>query len=425
MHRLAAFLLPYALLLSPHVARGDPGSEQQTGEQARNEALEARLGHLSPHERSLLSEHLERGPVGLIEFATETELPAVILATRVHAPAGQVAKLLGDPGHYPGFMPALDEVKVRTRRQRTIAYDWSWRTAVFTLRGSNVMTLYEPPEQALKRRGYRIGVRSTRGDLGKGRMMWRVYPETKDRCLLVLAMRVDMRQANYVARKLSAGGNGVNRTINISLGFVMMLSSKSKAEQKAGWEQPDPDGPLPALHPPEVELRKLAPMLRRGDLLLLEMHGQRIAQVAVVGRMGKGRERVHDVMTNPEAFGRALVQGSRAEVVSREDDGVVFEWSIPLPLVGSSGRMRLAEDGHRVSVDGVSGNLSDGRWRFQTHLFPWKEAAVVGWGRFDPADASWLLERLVSGVPWFRHGLTAGSQVMVMRSIRSRVWRRN
>ncbi|MFW6051247.1 MAG: hypothetical protein ACODAU_08740 [Myxococcota bacterium] len=375
------------------------------------EAATARLGYLSPAERKLLSPFLEQGPIALVEFAEDTELPALVVATQVRAPAREVADIVRNVEAYPRFMPALDEVRVSGNRGPTTSYEWVWRTAIFTLKGRNVMTEY--PAGRGGRRPHAFGVRSVQGDLGAGRFMWQVFPEGEDRSLLLLASRLDMRHANWIAEQLSAGGNGVNRTINLSLAFLMLLSTKAQAE--GGNLTFAPRGG----REPFLRVPRLRGLLRRGDLVLLDMRGGRLDDVRVIGRMGRSEEVVRSVVTEPENFGGALLQGSRARVVSREEDRVVFDWKIPLPLVGSSGRMRLWEQQNGVvAVDALSGGLSGGKWRFAIH--PWgHDAALVGWARFDPAKTSWLLERLVRSVPYFREGVSAASQVMVIRSIRT------
>ena len=60
-------------------------AENQTG---KVDASIARLGTLSTEERKVLAPHLAQGPVILTEFQNrQTDLPAVIYAARIHAPA--------------------------------------------------------------------------------------------------------------------------------------------------------------------------------------------------------------------------------------------------------------------------------------------------------------------------------------------------
>lgn len=403
--------LPSCLLVALALLSAAPAAHARAD---APEAATARLGYLSPRERALLSPELDQGPIALVEFAEDTELPALVVATRVQAPAARVVDIVRQVQDYPRFMPALDEVHVQGHHGPTTSYEWVWRTAVFTLKGANVMTEYPAPPSRSDR-PYAFGVRSVKGDLGAGRFMWQVYPEDDGHCLLLLASRLDMRDANWVAEQLSSGGNGVNRTINLSLAFLMLLSTKAQAEGGALHFPPKP------AHQPFLHVHRLYGLLRRGDLVFLDMQGGHLNDVRVVGRMGRTEGIVRAVVDNPENFGGALLHGSRATVVSRDDRGVTFDWEIPLPLVGSSGRMRLSNRPNGViAVDAVSGGLQGGRWRFAIHDFP-GDAVVVGWASFDPAKTSWLIERLVNGVPFFREGLTAASQIMVIRSIRTQV----
>lgn len=376
-------------------------------------AASERLVYLSATERAALAPYLDQGPITLVGFSRADDLPALIVATHVEAPARKVVDIIRNVKAYPHFMPALDSVHVQSRHGPITSYEWQWRTAIFTLEGDNVMTEYPAPAgQSV--RPYAFGIRSIKGDMGAGRFMWQVYPESPDRCLLLLASRLDMRHANWIAEQLSAGGNGVNRTINISLAFLMLLSTKAEAEGGKLHFPPKTDPP------PALQVPRLYRLLMRGDLALLDMRGGSLDDVRVIGRMGRPKSVVHAVITRPENFGGALLHGSTAKVVSRGADGVTFDWDIPLPLVGSSGRMRLKDqDDGVVAVDAIAGALSGGRWRFAIHMMG-GDSVVVGWAQFDPGKTSWLLKRLVEGIPYFREGLSAASEVMVIRSIRDR-----
>ncbi len=197
----------------------------------------ARLRALLPAEREVLMPHLDDGPVMLTEFSNEqTELPAITLMARIHAPAALVADVVSHPENYGAFMPALDEVEVRTRQGLQVAYSWHWTVAIFTLRGDNVMTVY-PGHPT---RGHLIEVTSTNGDLGVGRFLFRIYPETPDSCVLVFATRIDMRDANYLSQQMASGGNSVNRTINIALSMTMLLPPWTRPSGATATPRPRP-----------------------------------------------------------------------------------------------------------------------------------------------------------------------------------------
>lgn len=396
-------------------AVGTPIAQAQREERS---AESAPLRTLNAADRAVLRPHLERGPALLAHFYdAHSDISSIVLAGLVDAPADTVAEVIADPSAYPRFMPAMDDVDVTTREGRQTAYDWSWRLAVFRLRGQNVMTTY--PGNA--RRGHRIDVRAIGGDLGTGRMVWRVHPEGPNRSMVVLAIRLDMRGANYVADRLSGGGRSVFRSINTILGTVMLLGTEREAERRAGHvDRPHPAEPLER---PQYDMMALTRLIGQGDLVFLERNGAAIERVSVVSRMGARRARVRPVMTDPEEFGRSLVHGSRAQIVERTDEHVDFDWEIPLPLVGVSGQMRLHPSESVVHVEGRSGALRSGDWFYDSHSYQWGDTAIVGWARFDLTETARLVKNLIEDQPDIGHGLAMATQVMVVRSLRNRIHR--
>jgi len=388
-------------------------AENQTGQV---DATVARLGALSPQERALLRPYLAQGPVVLTEFLNhQTDLPAVIYAARIHAPAKTVAGVIGKPSDYPHFMRALTSVDVQTVNGQMMAFDWTWGVTLFSLTGHNVMTTY--PGDAT--RGYRFDIRTTGGDLGIGRVMWRVYPEGRDKSLIVFSSRLDMRDANYITRQLASEGNAVNRTINVAVAMVTLLEVKAEAERRAGTSI-DGRFATKVLRRPRVDMNALHPLLGRGDLVFMDLDGDTMQSVTVVGRSGASVGRVRRVMLDPEEFGKSLLHGTCAEVTERTDHGTKFEWEIPIPLLHVGGEMVLRPSPSVIAVDGISGTLSKGQWRFDTHRYPGGEAGVVAWATFDPADSPKLIRKLIAGNTHFSHGFVAATQLAVMRSLRTR-----
>ncbi|MCA9534581.1 MAG: SRPBCC family protein [Myxococcales bacterium] len=377
----------------------------------------ARLRALLPSERALLMPHLDDGPVMLTEFSNEqTELPAVTLMARVHAPADLVADVVSHPERYGAFMPALDEVEVHARQGLQVAYSWHWTVAIFTLRGDNVMTVY-PGHPT---RGHLIEVTSTNGDLGVGRFLFRIYPETPESCVLVFATRIDMRDANYLSQQMASGGNSVNRTINIALAMTMLLATVDESQRLHGYITPEPvERPLVR---PSFDVDRYANLLARGDLVFLHLEGDRLHGVSSLARSGTSVARMRGIMVSPEEFGESLMEGSRSHTIEVTEQGTRFGWVIPVPLVSVGGEMMLreTEPGGAIEVDGLRGSLESARFRFDTHAFPWREAAIVGWSQFDPGETTRLVRRVIEGNAYFSHGLVAAVQVMIIRSLRTR-----
>src|SRR5690606_28300447 len=124
---------------------------------------------------------------------------------------------------------------------------------------------------------------------------------------------------------------------------------------------------------------RMDPLLRRGDLLFIEVDGIALCQTSVATRLSHPEARVREIMLDPVAFPQALIAGSRATVRVRDEDGTLFDWSVDLPLIGTGGSMQLAEAGDRtIHLGATGGALNDGRWRFVTQRLPGGATGVLG-----------------------------------------------
>ena len=386
---------------------------------AKHDARTDRLQGLNRGDLQRLEPALLRGPVGLIEFANKKEdaLPGINLAAIVHAPARDVAALLRNPRGYPKFMRTLDEVKVVSDDAHGLVYDWRWQVALFSLQGRSALTVFDPPK-ARPDAGYRITIDNQSGDFGAGRITLRVLPRGPKESLLVVAMRLDLRAANYVARKLAKAARSINRSANMSLAYTLLLSARREAERRAGYR--DPGTAAPVLHKPQLAAGDLLPLLVRGDLIMLDMRGDRLDQLAVFGLISQPSALVRTVMLDADGFGAALLPGSSAEVVARKDKTTTFDWDIDLPLVGVSGRMQMRDADPVVAVDAIDGALTGGRWNFEPEKVTPEITMMAGWASFDLRTASWFMRQLADADPYLGHGMSAASQIMLMRAIRSR-----
>ena len=372
---------------------------------------------LTRAELAQLEPQLQAGPVALIEFTDGDEgaLPGINVATIVHAPARDVMALVQNR-KLRELMRTLDKVDVVDRQGQSLVYDWRWQMALLTFEGRNAMTVYAPPPERVDA-GYRATIDSQSGDLGTGRISIRVLPRGEHESLLCVSMRLDLRTANYVARKLAGAGRSINRTANMSLTYAMVLSLRREAERRAGFTPAQHDAG--ELHKPAFDAKALRPLLERGDLVLLDMTGDRLNQIAAFGLIHRKRALVRDVMLDADAFGSALLPGSEAKVVSKEGEVTTFDWDIDLPLVGVSGRMRMRDHYPVVAVDAVDGALEGGRWNFETRTLAKDTTIVATWASFDLRNSTWFVRKLADADPYLGHGMTAASEVMLVRALRT------
>lgn len=386
---------------------------------AAYDARTGRLQSLTKAELQPLEAYLQTGPVALVEFADTDgdELPAIHMATIVHASAASLMTIIQKPETYPKFLRTLDHVDIADRKPDSVAYDWRWNMALLSLKGRNLMTWYAPPANRPEA-GYRVTVDSQSGDLGTGRISIRVLPRSAHESLLVVSMRIDLRTANYVARRLALAARSINRTANMALTFAMSLGFRHEAERRAGYKTP----PRTAedLHKPALEDRAMMPLLVRGDLLLLDMSGDALNQIAVFGLIHEPQAQVRKVLLDSDSFGSALMPGSAAKLVSRNGTLATFDWNIDLPLVGVSGRMTMRDNNPRITVDAVDGAMQGGRWNFDTRALNKTVTLTAGWASFDLRKSTWFVRALCDADPYLGHGMSAASELMLMRALRSR-----
>lgn len=378
-----------------------------------------RLEGLSNDDLVRIAPELARGPVALVEFAdlSRGQLPAINIAVPIHASAKTVERVLTEPTQYPKFMPVLDSVDVIAKHDNTIVYEWAWNLALLHMRGRNQMTIYPAPE-GKPDAATRITIDSQEGDLGRGRYLYRIHPRGDD-CLLVLSLRLDLREANYVARQVAKAARSVNRSANLALATSMALHTQIEAERREHHTSTAAHG-LPELQKPAVDLTRTWPLLNRGDLLLFEVDGATLQRVSVIGGVAEAQAKVADVMHDAKAFGSSLIPGSHATVLEQKAAATTFDWAIDVPLLGVSGQMRMLDQSPALRVDATQGALKGGRWMFELTPIDPNTTLVVGWARFDLHESSWLLEKLVAADPALGHGMVGAAELMLMRAIRSR-----
>ncbi|MFK7989946.1 MAG: SRPBCC family protein [Sandaracinaceae bacterium] len=407
MKKLAC--LPLALLLVSATAAA----------QERPSVLEEPLRGLTARELRTLSPLLDRHVVGLVQHYRRSPFPASHFAAEVKAPPADVFALLSEASGFPAFMPALSEMTVVEENRASTALTWRWQTAVFSLEGQTTMTVYAPPPSQA-RRGYRIVFERTQGDLGRGREVWRIVPRGEG-SLVTLSTRMDLSDGSYVARQMQ--GRSLSRAAAATFGLGMMLNVRAEAERRAGRE---PRTPLPGLIRPHLgNVRALDPIVRNGDLMIIDANEHEVGQVAFLSLHGWPEDQIRSILRHPVAFASALIGGSDAEVSSEHtDEGLRFDWEVHSALSGMGGEMTLSEtpDG-TLALEALDGTLEGGSWRFRTESLPNDEAMILGWARFDPASAHPLLGAIVDADPSFRAGLVASAHAALVRAMRVRLLR--
>src|SRR5262249_7828938 len=108
---------------------------------AEDQALPA----LSTHDHAALARLLARGPVALVSYMWGEDVPSVLFALDVRAPAPRAAPLVGDPAGYARSLPVLHDVHVTSTHAQSTSYDWTWSAANIELHGRNELDAFAPP----------------------------------------------------------------------------------------------------------------------------------------------------------------------------------------------------------------------------------------------------------------------------------------
>lgn len=366
----------------------------------------------------VLSGLLDRGTVGLVEFADGDDLPGIHFATLVQAPTPLVADVIGHPERYPDFMPGLDRTEIVSQHENTLAFKWKWRASIFQMSGTNSMTRFESANPA---QGYRFEIQSMEGDLGSGRTSWRLLPwqhsDGSPCTLVMLSTRIDLRDANYIARQLSSASRSINRSLNLTIATALLMRAKSESEKRHG-HVPVPI--TPTLQEPSWNVNDMDSLFYRGDVFLLESNGEDVARVAVVGIVPKSESEVREVMKNPELFAGGLIQQSTLTILERTEHHVQFQWKVNIPIFGSQGIMNVSDHPPLIHLDSLDGALKGGHWRWKTRAHS-AGTLVMGWANFEVADVSFIIRALVDADGSFRPGLSASAEVMLLRALRTKL----
>lgn len=385
---------------------------------AAPDARTDRLSGLTGDDLKRLTPYAAAGPVALVEFADTDadELPGINVLSRIAAPIDTVLSVVETPTAYPRFMHTLDRVETISQRAGSQVYDWAWDLSVFSLSGRNIMRVYRGKPGS--NRGHRVTIDSVAGDFGTGRIRIRLLPSGDKHTLMVISLRLDLRNANYIARQAAEAARSVNRSANMALAYAMTFGLGREAEWRVGVVRAET--PMPAIQRPNIPPGLILPLLDQGDLVFLHMNGDKLTQASVFGRVNRPQPEVRPIMLNPQDFGAALVPGSQAEVVSRSGAATTFNWEIAIPLLGVSGQMRMTAGNPIVTIDATQGALAGGQWAFDAQPINPHSTLVSAWARFDVEKTNFVVRAITAGDPFLAHGITAASQVMLVRALRTR-----
>jgi hypothetical protein len=167
------------------------------------------------------------------------------LGTRIAAPMAQVVAQLGDPATYRRAVPAFVRADVRAVAPAAVGLgpprliDWELEVPLWNFSGQ--LWLHPRPEGAT--------LDLAQGDLRPGHLELTVAPDGAARSILILSGSVNLRNANWITRRLAALHAEAEPAMVVTALFVLLRGLRLDLERPADDPQRPPPRRWPAAAP--------------------------------------------------------------------------------------------------------------------------------------------------------------------------------
>ncbi len=386
---------------------------------AQEDALTLPIRPLSVAELASVQPLLDRAVVTHIESTEFVELPQVTVVARAEVGCEAVLAVARDVAQYPAFMPAIDAVTVEAPSPTATSYEWSWQASVLSFRGRSTVSVVAESDGAA---GFRVIFETLEGDLGRARRVLRGTPMAgeRSRCLLVLAGRHDVRNANYLTRESAGSALTMSRSLSMVLSIATVARLRGEAERRAGVERPRIESPLGDPRTLRVDPASLALLIARGETFVLETSdGSDLGAIVGMTRFLFPAERVRAAFFDPVHFTVGLLAGTRITELAREAHEARYGWNVDIPFLGSAGELAIRDvTEHEVELEATSGAMRGGRMVLTTGAADGPNTYASLAARIDPSDGVPIVAAIESTDPAFRPGLVASGMLMAFRGLR-------
>lgn len=409
----ALSLLPSTLLLLALLA---PTPAPAAAAKARKVTSRAKDLHV-PSLRALAA----RGDVALVETTDSGRCKQVVIFAVLDAAPPKVWDVLMNVEAYPKFIETVVSIEVTGRKRGITAFDWELDVPFFNLEGSRLQR---------GRRPSLVQVRGHRGNLRGTRERWELYPiDGGKRTLAAFYRAIDIETGGFLLRTMVELEPSMDQGAALSTAFVHVRQIAAHIAGRPALTGPTKNraGKVPPfrkleLGKGELDLGKLGPLLRHGQLALIESHPDgALEQVALFTQVEASREQMAKIVQDPGKYPEFIPNFTRQDVTRMKDGRLRMDWELDVPLSSVEGvsMMTIEEDGS-VDVLAHDGDIERGRWRWEfvavddTHTIP------IHYVYSDVRRASWVTEKIVSKQPLFEHGIVIASGTVAMTAMKAR-----
>ncbi len=373
-------------------------------------------GGFSKEELQSVSKLLDRyGVVGLSESLPDGSPKAMTLAIRINAQREAVFDVFKDPTKFNYISSLFEEGKVLEQSNASTAYSWASRHKLFSVVGTNTITLFPPR---------RIDVSIVNSSLGSGNVTFTLYEDGKDRTLFVLSGLVDVESSEWLIRFLVGNSPSMKHAMNVAIGLVVIKGAKDMAETEASGKplkyhrtRGTRRGPLRTISKPDLTL--LQPLIDRGTVILTKsVRGGRLDQATVIEKVKAPFSKFIGAAATPEFYPSMLKAVSDVQILEKTELTTDFNWTLGLSVFGLTTKSRFTFVPDGVTWDGLEGDLKGAQWRWQGVSTGNNECIVAYHGWADIPNSTYILSTSMKREPYLEHGFLVGSNMVMLRAVK-------
>jgi hypothetical protein len=376
-------------------------------------------GGFSKEELKAVSALLDRyGVVGLSESLEDGSPKAMTLAVRINAPREAVFGIFKDPLQFNYLSSLFEEAKILEKNESTTAYSWASRHKLFSVVGTNTISLFPPR---------RIDVSIVNSSIGSGNVTFRLYEDKKGRTLCVFSGIVDVESSEWLIRFLVGNSPSMKHAMNVAIGLVVLKGAKVMAETAAANKplkyhrtKGARKGPLRPLSKEDLAL--VRPLLDRGTLILTSsVKGGRLDQATVIEKVCAPVEKFIGAAAVPDFYPKMLKAVTEVTVHEKTEQSVEFTWTLGLSVLGLTTKSRFTFVSDGLTWDGLEGDLAGAKWRWQATPDGKDGAVVAYYGWVDILKSNYILKKSMRREPYLEHGFLVGSNMVMLRAVKRAV----
>jgi ribosome-associated toxin RatA of RatAB toxin-antitoxin module len=366
-----------------------------------------------------LSKLAELGEVALIESTPEGRCKQIVMFSVLEAKPERVWDVVMDVSAYPTFLDTVVRIDIVKKAHTQVMFDWEVDIPFFSLEGRR---------QQRGKKPYTVEVRGVSGHLKGSHERWELFPiDGGKRTLAVFYRALDTETGGVLLNTMIDLEPSMEQGANLATGFVHLRQLRQHIEALPGQTFAARTGDVPpferlALGAGGVDLDKLSPLLRHGQLALIASYADgALQQVALLAEVNAPREKIASIVSDPAKYPEFIPNFAEQKVSKAGDNKLKMEWELEVPMVNLTGTsmMTIEADGS-VDVVAVDGDIKRGRWRWEFNQLREGVVVPIHYAYSDVRESSWVTKMIVDKQPLFEHGIVIASGTVAMHAMKAR-----